>query len=84
MDCWVILSAASTTVIAIFSVVSFCLARSIKAKNDEYQRQVSDMFHAIAITNVLSGLGMATGLTTMDGMIGEFNEHYDGKTPIFK
>ncbi len=84
MNGWFILSAVSTGVIAVFSIVSFFLARSIKAKSDEYQKQVSDLFQAIAITNILSGLGTATGLTTMDGMIEEFNKHYKGETTIFQ
>jgi len=42
MDGWFILSAVSTCVIAVFSIVSFFLALSIRAKNDEYQNQVSE------------------------------------------
>jgi hypothetical protein len=81
MTDWII--AGATFFIAINAGLSLWLAFIIKTKNKEHQEQISDLFQAIAITNVLSGLGMASDLTTIKGMIKEFKEHYKGKTKIF-
>ena len=82
MDGWFILSAVSTCVIAVFSIVNFFLAWSIRAKNDEYQNQVSDLFQAIVISNIIGP--EARRDEKVDHNIRQFKEKYKGKTPIFK
>jgi hypothetical protein len=77
MNGWVILSAISTVVIAVFSAVSFFLARSIKAKNDEYQNQIKDLFQTIVVSNVIS-VSDGIGADEIKEKLKTFKELYKG------
>ena len=52
MATWI--SGISTLIIAIFTGVNILLIFKIKSKDDEFRQQVSDLYHAIIITNLMS------------------------------
>jgi hypothetical protein len=74
---WV--TAISTGVIAIFTVINFWLILTIKSRDNEFRQQVSDLYKAIVISNIVGG-PHDTHLAIED-----FKIHYEkagGKTTI--
>jgi len=83
---WVsVFTAAATIVIAVFTGVNAWLASTIQSREDEFRQQVSDLYKAITISNLMRRE------QTSDVFIEEnmrlFNKTYKekakGKTPIF-
>jgi len=70
-------SAIGTAVIAGLAVTNYLLARAIKAKDEQHQQEIKDLFQAIAISNLIDKSDN-TG-TNIDS----FKERYMGKTSIF-
>ena len=75
--------AIATVVIAIFAIASFVLAWSIQQRDKENRQQISDLFQAIVISNILSNPEATLGSSHLDGKIKLFKEFYKGKTPIY-
>ena len=85
---WVIMisttvAAVATAVIAWYTIVSYKLSRNIVLKDveyqeqiDEYRQQVSDLFQAIAISNLIDDLHTRENKRL-------FKENYTGETKIF-
>ena len=72
-------SAIATGVIAIYSVINYKLSSTIKSKDEEFRQQVSDLYKAIVISNIVGG-PHDTHLAIED-----FKIHYEkagGKTTI--
>ncbi len=79
---WV--SAVSATFIAMFGGISLWLAFTIRAGDKRFRRQISDLYQAIVISNLISSFSDVPATSTLEGMIREFNTKYKGKTPIFQ
>ncbi len=79
---WV--SAISATCIAIFGGISLWLAFTIRAGDKKFRRQVSDLYQAIVISNILSDPRAIEGSIHLRNKINSFKEQYKGKTPIFQ
>ena len=76
---WV--SAIATFIIACFAGASFWLASRIQSRDDEFRQQISDLYKAIVISNVI------TFPKDVHLAIEDFKIHYEkagGKIEIFK
>lgn len=76
-----IVSAIAIVVIAIYTVTSYRLSSRIKSSDDEFRQQVSDLFKAIVISNIITFPKAPTSA------IKEFKNYFEqagGKTRIFK
>jgi len=76
-----IVSAIAIVVIAIYTVISYRLSSRIKSRDDEFRQQVSDLFKAIVISNIITFPKPPTLA------IKEFNNYFEkagGKTRIFQ
>ncbi|MHA1385698.1 MAG: hypothetical protein ACTSR3_18255 [Candidatus Helarchaeota archaeon] len=80
MEKWIITSAISTAVIAVFTVCNFFFNRAILKKDEEFKQQVKDLYQAIVIATILSG---PTSHGEFDKAKNEFKKVYKGKTCIF-
>lgn len=73
-------TAIATVVIAWYAIANHKLASKIQSRDDEFRQQISDLYKAMVISNVISG-PYDTHLAIED-----FNIHYEkagGKTKIF-
>ena len=75
-----IVSALAAGVIAYYAYTSHELACAIKTGEDEFRQQVSDLYKAIVVSNLLSG---PESFHQIDDSIQRFSEKYTGTTPIF-
>ena len=86
----ILVTAVATGVIAWYANRSHNLASKIQsrdneyrqqvtARDNEYRQQVTDLYQAIVISYLLQEMGWTT-----KEKIKVFNEHYTGKTRIFK
>ena len=77
-------SAIATVVIAAFTGINFWLILTIKSKDNEFRQQVSDLYKAIVISNLMIDRIKDTWI---DANITNFTNIYQkrvkGKTPIF-
>jgi hypothetical protein len=64
MDNWVILTAISTAVIAVFAVTNFFLARRIKIKNDESRMIFNELLRALIASNLVQRSKGQQGIIT--------------------
>lgn len=78
-----LVSAMATVVIAFCAIVSFFIAFSIWKRDKEFRQQTSDLFQAIAISNILSDPNANLGSTHLENKIKAFKDSYKGETPIF-
>ena len=69
--------AIATVVIAIFAIMSYRLASTIQYREDEFQKQVSDLYQAIVISRVITG-----PQADLKRAIRRFKALYQGTTPI--
>ena len=72
------ITALATAVIAYHAVASQLLNQKIKERDEEFRQQVSDMYQAIVVSNVVSPAQSDTSKA-----IDRFRELYKGKTKIF-
>jgi len=77
MEKWIIVSSIATVVIAFWGGCSLFLALKIKTKDDEYRQQISDLFQAIVISNLI------VSEKEEIAKIRKFHALYIGKTKIF-
>lgn len=71
------ISSISTLIIAIFTGINIVLILKIKSKDDEYRQQVSDLYKAIVISNIVANRAQP---------IDKFKKYYEqagGKIKIF-
>jgi len=80
MEEWIIVSALSTVVIAIFTGLNFFFNRAILKKDEEFKQQVKDLYQAIVIATILSG---PTSYGQFDEAKKVFEKLYKGKIKIF-
>jgi hypothetical protein len=80
MAIWI--TSIATGVIAIYAFMSYRLGSEIQKRDKEHQQQISDLYQAISITNLLSG-PVQVGSIEMADKIKAFKSHYKGKIPIF-
>lgn len=59
-----------------YTVVNYRLASKIQEREKEYRQQVSDLYHAMVVSNLLS---TDSGIDTRFDL---FEKNYKGKTPI--
>jgi hypothetical protein len=74
----IIVSAVGTSVIAGFAVTNYLLAKAIKAKDEQHQQEIKDLYQAIVISNICWGK-----YDNHTDKIRNFKELYKGKTKIF-
>ncbi len=79
---WV--SAVSATFIAMFGGISLWLAFTIRAGDKRFRRQVSDLYQAIVISNILSDPNAQYTSSHLDDKLRAFKKFYKGKTQIFQ
>ena len=79
---WV--SAVSASFIAIFGGISLWLAFTIRAGDKRFRQQVSDLYQAIVISNILSDPEAQYTSSHLAHKISAFKEFYKGKTTIFQ
>lgn len=72
-------SSVATVVIAVYAVVTHRLTKAIHDAAGRSQEQFSDLLQAIVVSNMTAGSGGAVSIA-----IKNFNNHYKGKTEIFK
>ncbi len=76
--CSIIVSAVAAGFIAWYAVANHKLANAIKAKDEQHQQELSDLYQAIVLSN----------LTNQDESIAhsidDVGRHYTGKTIIIK
>ena len=87
-----ILTTLSTVVIAWYSFQSYRLSKEIKRVNDlrekseeEFKRQISDLYQAIVVATLISGPSSVGAVTQtgIDSVKNTFNQYYKGSTQIF-
>ena len=74
----IVISAVATVAIAIFTWLNYQMYKKIEERNEEYKNQISDLYKAIVISNLLSGN------SDLDMTYKKFNKEYTGKTKIFE
>lgn len=74
-------TALATILIAIFAGVSHRLASKIQSRDEEFRQQVSDLYQAIALSNLM--IGKKAFDTITEENIETFKKFYTGKTIIF-
>ncbi len=87
MDVVQILAGLSTAIIAYYAFVSYRLTSQMKKNDDEFKQQLSDLYKAIVISNVMcsnSRLGGASQDAIFQSYFSVFEKYYDGQTPISK
>ena len=72
----IVITAMATAVIAWYAVTSNKLSSKISLRDDEFRHHVSDLYHAMVISNLLSS---DSGL---DKRFNLFKQNYQGETPI--
>jgi hypothetical protein len=88
----IVISAIATSVIAIYSIMSYKLAKEITKQDKSYrdslenltknnQNELSDLYQAIVIATLMGGSGNTGVVKTL---IDTFSEHYKGNIEIFK
>ena len=70
------ISAIATGFIGLYAFMNHRLVNAMKAKDEQYQQQIKDLFQAIVISNVIDHEHTANN-------IDRFNKRYHGKTVIF-
>ncbi|MEJ2104764.1 MAG: hypothetical protein P8X47_09335 [Ignavibacteriaceae bacterium] len=78
-----LITALATVAIAIFTYVNYQLASKIQKQDKEYRQQISDLYQAIVISNILSDPEARLGNIKLDNNIEAFKKLYKGDTPIF-
>ena len=75
----------ATVAIFFCAFASYRLASKIQERDEEHRQQISDLYQAIVISNLISSLAGPdlSNLSLIENMIREFNKKYKGKTPIF-
>lgn len=73
----IVISAIATVAIAIFTWLNYQIYKKLQEKDEEYKNQISDLYKAIVISNLLSGN------SDLDMTYKRFNKEYTGKTKIF-
>lgn len=78
----------ATCFIAIFTGISIWLVLKIKSRDDDFRQQVSDLYKAIIISNLISSFKLddtSDGSERLREAIELFTREYQkiGKTPIF-
>ena len=76
------LTALATIAIAICALFSYRLASKIQSRDEEFRRQIKDLYQAIVISVMIHAQGPTGEASTMQGRMKWFKEHYKGKTPI--
>jgi hypothetical protein len=71
------ITALATAVIAYHAVASHVLSQKIRARDEEFRQQVTDLYQALII--ITAGV---SGPTTESHAIKRFKELYKGNTPI--
>jgi hypothetical protein len=71
-----LISAIATVVIGFCAIASYRLASKIQKREKEYRQQVSDLYHAMVISNLLS---TDSGISRRFDL---FKINYKGETPI--
>lgn len=66
----------ATIAIALCAIASFVLAWIINQRDDEFRQQLSDLYYAMVLSNLLSS---DSGLEKRFIL---FKQNYQGKTPI--
>ena len=81
-------TAIATGVIAWHAWKSNELSSKIQSRDDEFRQQISDLYKAIVISNVLNRVPVGDYMSIYTKNINEFNKVYyeeaSGKTQIFK
>lgn len=77
------ITALATAAIAFYSFMSYQLASKIQSRDDEFRREVKDLYQAIVVSNLVLAQGPVGICSNMEGRIGYFNEYYKGETSIF-
>ena len=81
MNIWVGISAVATVAIAFLAFFNYRLVSKIQTTEKDFRQQISDLYQAIVISNMLSG-PVQVNSAEMDGKIRRFKEIYKGKTHI--
>ncbi len=69
-------SGFATIIITFYAFMNYRLMKAMKAKDEQYQQQTTDLFQAIVISNVIDRDNTPKNIE-------KFNERYHGKTVIF-
>jgi hypothetical protein len=75
-----IIMSGATVVLAIFAISNFCLAKSIKEKNEQYEQVMRDLLQALVIATMCAPHGGESKASAMQYFIA----NYKGKTRIFE
>ena len=73
----IVVSTIATLIIAIFTGLNYQIYKKLQEKDEEYKNQISDLYKAIVVSNLLSGN------SDLDMTYKKFNREYTGKTKIF-
>ena len=73
----IVVSAIATLIIVIFTGLNYQIYKKLQEKDEEYKNQISDLYKAIVVSNLLSGN------SDLDMTYKKFNREYTGKTKIF-